>query len=252
MPKIFDQLFFGYNLSLGDAFIMNGIVHYYADQCYRLHVSASPEYFNNIKTLYQDFPHIQVIAISSVEEYDPYIKANNMSRIMLCPVNTIMINGKQTHIAFDQQYYDWFSLPFSMRYSNFRLPKHVEGSDELYDRLISENEPYVLIHNKTFHHPNGLPIDIEGFRRANGFPDIKIIYVDEALDDRHIFRWIKLIRNATEIHVVSSSFWNLVDSMFNQTQAKLFFHDARAFSYTRVNSVWNNNCWTIVNYIEKV
>jgi hypothetical protein len=139
-----------------------------------------------------------------------------------------------------------------MRYSNFRLPKHVDGSNELYDALVKDNEPYVLIHNKTFHHPNGLPIDIEGFRRANGLPDIKVIHVEESLDGRNMLRWIKLIQNATEIHAVGTGFWCFVDSMFNQTQAKLFFHDARAFSYTRVNSVWNNNCWTIVNYSEKV
>jgi hypothetical protein len=252
MPKIFDQLFFGYCLSLGDSFVLNGVVHHYADQCYKLHVPTEPHHFEIIKTLYQDFPHIQVVPISKVEEYEPYIKSHNMSRIMLCPLNTIMINGKQIHIAWDQQYYDWFNLPFSMRYSNFRLPNYVDGSNELYNQLVINDEPYVLICNRTAHHLDGMPIDIERFRKENGLPEIKIIYLDKSLDNGNMLKWIKLIKNATEIHTVGTGFWCLVDSMFNQTQAKLFFHDARAFSYTRVNSTWNNNCWTIVNYHEKI
>ena len=252
MTKIFDRLFFTGPMSLGDAFIMNGVAHYYGDRSHELHIPCFPKYYDTIRTLYQDHPHIIVVPLGAYNEGEnQYVSEKKLSRILRNTVHAIHINGLLTPVAFEMQYYDYYSIPFSMRYTNFRLPKHVDGSDELYDRL-SGGEPYILVHNKTGHHPDGINLNLDWFRRANGLPDMKVIHVEEHLDGRNLLRWVKLIRNASEIHCVSSSFWNLVDSIFDQTTGKLFFHDIRAFSVTRVNSEWNRNCWNIVTYQTKL
>jgi len=239
-------------MSLGDSFIMNGVAHYYGDMTEELHIPCLPYYHETIRTLYQDHPHIIVVPLWPHDQgEDQYVAEKKLSRILRNSVHSVHVNGQLIPVAFDMQYYDYYSIPFSMRYTNFRLPNHIDGSDELYDQL-SNGEPYVLFHNKTGHHPNGIPINIDWFRKTHGLPDIKIIYIDESLDGRNLLRWTKLIQHAEEIHCVSSSFWALVDSMFNQTKAQLFFHDIRAFSITRVNSEWNRRCWNIVSYPNKV
>lgn len=252
MPKVFDRLFFTGPMSLSDSFIMNGVAHHFGDQCEELHVPCLPQFYDTIRTLYQDYPNIKVEPMLPYEQGEnQYVEHHRLSRILRNSVHSVMIDEKLVSVAFDQQYYDFYDLPFSLRYRNFRLPKQVDGADELYDQL-SGGEPYVLVHNKTSHHPNGIDLNLNWFRMIHNLPSIKIIQVDESLDRRNMLRWVKLIRNAAEIHVVSSSFWALVDSMFNQTNAKLFFHDIRKFSFTRVNSDWNNRCWNIVNYHQKI
>ena len=252
MTKIFDRLFFTGPMSLGDAFIMNGVAHYYGDMTEELHIPCLPKYYDTIRTLYQDHPHIIVVPLMPHDQgEDQYVAENKLSRILRNSVHSVYLANQLIPVGFDMQYYDYYSIPFSMRYTNFRLPTHVDGSDELYDQL-SGGEPYVLVHNKTGHHPDGINLNLDWFRQANGLPPIKLVYVEENLDGRNLLRWVKLIKNASEIHCVSSSFWALVDSMFNQTNAKLFFHDIRAFSVTRVNSEWNRRCWNIVNYQNKI
>jgi hypothetical protein len=104
------------------------------------------------------------------------------------------------------------------------------------------------VHRQTGDHPKGLPINVSGFRHANGFPEIKIIDIVPEITN-NMMQYVKLIQNAQEIHCVPSSFHCLVDSM--PTSAKLFFHDIREKTAMAVNSSWNNEKWNMVNYAER-
>ena len=157
------------------------------------------------------------------------------------------LKGVTLHPLWDLQQYSDHELPFHLRYTNFRLPKHVDGSEELFNKL-SNNEPYILVHRYTGEHPDGIPISIENFRSANGWPECKIIEINETITD-NMMHYIKLIQNAEEIHVVPSSFHCLVDSM--ETKAKLFVHDVREKTSMMLNSPYNNHKWCIVNYNTK-
>lgn len=246
-----DKLFFiGYQ-SLGDTFIFNGIAHHYAKLCNELHIPTTPFHLGTTSCLYQDFPNIKVVSMMPEEE-DKYVSDNKMSRVIrkrLVYVNSV--EKRPLSICFDMQYYDLYNLPFSLRYLDFKTPKHVLGADELYNQLVQNNEPYVLWHRKMHAYPDGLPIDLAAFRRSHNLPNMKIIEVSWEIDQGNILKWIKLIRNAAEIHVISGSFWALVDSVTEQTQARLFFHDIRN-PVTRVNNDWNQHRWTIVNYAERI
>lgn len=248
---IFDRLFFiGYQ-SLGDTFIHNGIAHYYGDRCRELHIPTQPCYYETTRCLYQDWPNIKVVSVHP--NYEPqYISDSGLSQIKRRMLNYTVINGIHIPINFSQQYYDSYNLPFSLRYTNFRLPKHIDDSDELYCSLVTPGEPYVLIHKSSSHYLDGFPIDIEQYRVVNGLPNIKIIYVTLDLDQGNLLKWVTLIRNATEIHCVSSSFWALVDSITSQTQARLFYHDIRKGVVHTINTTWNNRRWIEVPYDQKL
>ena len=132
-----------------------------------------------------------------------------------------------------------------MRYKNFKLPKHIEGSEELYNRL-SNTEPYILVHRHTS--IGAAPIDVVKYREINNRPGhYRVIEIDESIT-HNMMHYIKLIENAKEIHVAPSSFFCLVDSMVEKTDAILFYHNIRASTLMRVNSKWNNFRWNIVEY----
>lgn len=252
MSKIYDRLFFVGPMGLGDTFVHSGIVHHFGDRSFELHLPVWPKFYNTVSCLYQDHPHIKVVGLGHYDEGEnQYVEQHKLARILA--TDLIRIPGKDGPMAplWDLQLYSYYELPFSLRYTNFRLPKHVKGSEELYYSLVKNNRPYALIHRASGKYPNGIPIDITRFRRNAGLPDIDFIEVTEGVTD-NMMQYVKLIKNAAEIHCVPSSFHCLVDSMFNLTEAKLFFHDIRADALMKVNSFWNHHRWTIVNYGEKI
>ena len=248
MPAIFDKLFFIGPMSLGDSFVTSGIANYYADRCSELHYPTLPKYFNTLKTLFQDHPNITVIHLSGPDMENDYVFHHRLSRIMRTGFETHNIKNFEIVPMWDVQLYANYGLSFDLRYTNFRLPKNIEGSEELY-QSISGGEPYILVHRYTGHHPHGLPIDVPKFREMNNLTPIKIIEIDESITD-NMMHYVKLIQNAQEIHVVPSSFHCLVDSI--DTEAKLFFHDLREKTSMFINSSWNKKHWTVVNYNQRL
>ena len=250
MGKIFDKLFFMGPSALGDNIVLSGLVHHYADRANELHLPVWNIHYDTMCTLYQDHSHIKVKAVESKpsaefwREENEYVDQNRLSRILRPALIHSTIRGYFLTPMWDLQLYAMHDVSYELRYRNFRMPKVVDGSEELYQRL-SNNTPYVLVHRRTGDHPNGLPIDITRFRQHHGLPDINIIDIDESITS-NMMQFITLIERASEIHCVPSSFHCLVDSV--HTDAKLFFHDIREKTAMVVNSNWNNNRWSIVNY----
>jgi hypothetical protein len=246
-----DKLYFVGLMDLGDHFVHAGIINYFADRCNQLHVPVKHHNYETVCMLFQEHPNVVVVALHPHEE-DEYIAQHKMSRI--CNGWNMMfanIGGHSAALLWDEQVYTYYEVPFSFRYNNFRLPRNITGSQELYDRLY-KGRPYVLIHRRTGHMPNGIPIDIENFRISAGLPqEVDIIEIEPSITS-NLLHYVKLIENASEIHCVNSSFFCLVDSIFNRTYAQLFFHDVRASSLIRVNSDYNRHRWRIINYGTRV
>lgn len=246
-----DKLYFVGIMDLGDHFVHAGIINYFADKCNELHVPVKHHNYETVCTLFQEHPNIRVVALHAHEE-DSYVEQCKMSRI--CNGWNMVfanIDGHHTALLWDEQVYTHYEVPFSFRYTNFRLPKEIQGSDDLFNRLY-KGRPYVLIHKKTGHMPQGIPINIEAFRLSIGLSaDVDIIEIDPSFTN-NMMHYVKLIQNAEEIHCVNSSFFCLVDSIFNLTKAKLYFHDARASSLIRINSDYNRHCWNVIKYSTRV
>jgi hypothetical protein len=252
MNKIIDRLYFYGPSALGDNFLMSGIVHHFGDICEELYVPCWNIHEKTVKTLYQEHPHIKVVPFDSKNfNEEQYLKENNLSKTLRTNMLYSVITGVAPY--WDYQIYEHYNISYEKRYTNFRLPLHIEGAEELYQRL-SGGEPYILVH-KDNGGSLGDPIKHNSMdlgRYRNGYPNVKIIEIDPTLDDNNMLKWVKLIENALEIHCVSSSFFCLVDSIHNRTQANLFFHDLRKNSLMRVNSKYNNYRWFYVTYPEEV
>ena len=242
--KIFDRLFFFGPTSLGDSFVLNGAAHYFGDRCHELHYPCRSEFYDTISTLFQDYPNIKVITLAPGEQISDYLEKHRLSRVLQNEVHLEIMDGVQVVPLWNKQLYIGLDLPFSLRYTNFRLPKHVYGADHLYWEL-SKGEPYILVHRRTSQHPDGVNINIDGFRESYNLPDLKVIEINESITN-NMMQYVKLIEHASEIHCVSSSFFNLVDSMIDKTNAKLFFHDVRI---THCTSLQKN--WVRVTYANK-
>jgi hypothetical protein len=252
MKKMFDELFFDSAVGLGDAIVMNAIVHHYARITETLYYPARAEFFETIKCLYQDVPNIEVWRFYGAEQQDTFVESKNIHRIRSFPLITSEIHRigcdrEFIHVHWPQQVYENWDIPFKMRYLDFHLPKEIPGTEELYNQLTEGEEDYVLVHRYASDHPAGLPINVPNFRKLQGFDDMKIIEVQAGQTD-NMLKYKTLIERAKEIHCIPSSFFNLVDSMANDISARLFFHDIRKNSLMKVNSRWNNHRWQIATY----
>ena len=246
------NLYFDNPGSLGDAFVFNAIIHHYTTLCKKLYYPAMPQYFETLQCLYKDFPNIEVVMHINVEHAKEFMINNDLIRISAYehPMVTSYINRKNSepehvHVFWPEQVYDNFNILFSKRYTDFKMPSYVEGSFELYNKLVPNGEPYILIHRYTGTHPEGILFDVNSSRQ--GMPDIMQIEINESITS-NMLQLKTLIENATEIHCLASSFFNLVDSIIPQVKGRLFFHDIRKNSLMRVNNRWNNHSWQIINY----
>jgi len=250
MIKLFDRLFFLGPVGLGDSFVQSGIVNHFADRCNELHVPAQPKFYKTIKTLYQEHPNIKVIALEPNDDHiTQYTQAHGLSRILPVPLAQTVIRKFQIIPMWDIQTYSNFELSFGLRYSNFRLPAYINGSEELYQSL-GNGKPYILVHRYTGDSPEGIPINVQAFRESVRLQeDINIIEIKEGITE-DMMQFTKLIQCAEEIHCVPSSFHCLVDSI--DTKAKLYFHNIREKTSMAVNTPWNEFKWIEVNYEQRL
>lgn len=258
MIKIQDKVYLVSNLFLGDAFVINALVHKFAQECNQLHVPTLPQYVPTVSCLYADWPHIKVVPYLGAAQEQAYVKEHDLQQInfrTLFEVTQLPLkhHDQPVHVPvnWDRQIYEYFDVPFSRRYKDFQLPKHIPGSKELLHKLNPEAAPYVVWHRHSHQNLGPYDIDLAAWRQHVGAPDRKIIEV-EIGHSANLLAWWDVLRNAEEIHVVPSAVHCLVDSVWDQMPTSLWYHDVKAATLMQVNSRWNAWRWNTVYYDHKI
>ena len=255
--KCIDKLFFLGPASLGDSFVYNGLVHYYADRCNELHLPINQNYVDTLEPLYSDFKNIKTVCFppdpSTYALEDEYCGIHGLSRILRPPIyGSLDPVSNEVYIPYlwDQQIYAFFEIPYSVRYTHFRLPKEVTGSVDLFTQLVAENEPYILVHRGTGNYPDGININVAHFRKEEGLPDYRVIDITTPLT-KNMLDYLHLIIGAKEIHCVPNSMFCFVDNISTKIKANLFLHNVKKSTVIMSTHPWNNCRWTNVHYNEK-
>jgi hypothetical protein len=257
MWKKFDKLFFQGPNGLGDYFVINGIVNYFADRCVELHLPISNNYEDTLSLLYSIHPNIITVPFPPTDETyaieDKYCKEHKCSRINRTPIMWARDGaGNGVSPIWDQQLYSYFQLPFFMRYSNFRMPENIPESKLLYNELIKDKtKPYALYHFGFSQDPKANPIDIKTLRcNSLNLPDIPLIDVSNIT--HNMLYLTDLILHASEIHCIPSSFFCFVDSIHNKTSAALYYYNIRKQTLLTPSTQWNNFRWACLEFESKL
>ena len=255
--RILNKLFFCSSMTLGDAIVCYPISRIVAKTTEKMYLPCLYKFRDTLLTLYADESNIELVSFDSLHHETEFIKLHNLTRIESPPIYSTRVHIDnppryvQASVNWDRQVYEYFDILYSQRYREFVLPKNISGSKELYYQLTGGSTDYVLLNQQTGDHKNGMGIDLTGFRQAKNLPDMKIVEITISMTN-NMMHYIDLIKNAKEIHCVNTSFFWLVDSVFNLTNAQLFYHDRRAGSMAQINSRWNDNRWTQVFYDYKI
>lgn len=121
---------------------------------------------------------------------------------------------------FDKICYGQAGLFLNIKWDCCHLERDMELESQYFEKYqkkynITEGK-YIFVHDEGTH-PNNKIIDKKYFINKN------YTVVRPGSEKYNIFGFIYLIENAAEIHVLNSSFFNLIE-LFVTTKAKLFYH----------------------------
>lgn len=203
-----------HHLGLGDHFICNGLVNLISENFSRVFLICKEGNFETVSCLYKDNPKVEVVSIKK-EPQDVELLAR-LNELKVIKIGFFDFSNK----TFDKSFYSQFGVSFEQRYTNFKLPKTIENSNTVYDKLISQT-PYCLIHRVCSQEIFDLEVNTE----------LPKIFIEPGVTN-NLLDFIKVIQNASEIHCVDSSVYHLIDSI--EVPGKLYFHDVRSSSDNKI------------------
>jgi len=235
--KIKADKFLAYtHLGLGDHIVCNGLLNYFSESFDKIYLPVKSRDINNINYLYKDNQKIEVFKIehsSEVEDINSFAKKNNLI--------TLKVGFKKRKPPFNLSFYDQFGLPYSYSISKFRVPRDIKKEESLYQHLkdiYKVKDRYQVVHNQSSYGKVSLQVNKE----------LPTIFIEKETDlYKNIFLYSKVIKNATEIHCLDSSFLHLVERV--ETDAELIFHNIKKDGQ-RGADVHLVKTWKIINYFK--
>lgn len=234
--------------SFGDSFVASPIARHFSKMCRHLHVPVTESLLPTVTALHSEDRNITVIDHPNQTHLECYTAQHQLIKLLGPPIYTVPGDTTFKCILWDEQWYSYYQIPFGYRYTGFHLPKNLDSSKALHDKLVI-NPRYILTHNQ-WSNRDPAPIDIHSWRESAGLDSLdqfQIIDLKSSLT-RNLLDFIDLIIHAEEIHCVQSGIFCLVDSITDKTNAKLFYHDIRKNIVMRINNQWNNHRWCTINY----
>ena len=143
--------------------------------------------------MYRDDDNIHVLPIGEDIDVNNYIFENKINEnVIRIGFENLSWNPSN---SFDEEFYNSLKIPFEYRFSKFKFNRDLDRENDALNFVNPNNEEYIFIHGN---------VDRNKIRN-----DLKII---ENPTKFGIFDIIKIIENATEVHIMESSVKCLINS----------------------------------------
>jgi hypothetical protein len=204
---------------LGDHIWISGGVRYIAKQYKETHLVVSEACLNTVKVLYKDEPSIKLILVMRIDQELTDLIAKTYSRYNT--YTCIHTKDLRYHFTVDMNdipgvFYDKMEIPRNTRYSDFVCPILPE-SLALFETV--KNQPYILVQTKsstittnivTWDINQILTIDPNVNQYSSNHPWHTLA---ETFVNQPFFYYVDLIKHASELHLVNSSFYTLASQI---------------------------------------
>jgi len=226
------EIFLWTHAGLGDHIICNAIYRYYAKLYDLIHIFVKTRNLANVKYMLRDLKNVDYI--NGIGDQDEFVKQYlDIHRfIPLLKIGHEYLNT--TKLNFDQAFYEQVKIPFEKSYEDFYVQRDLEIEEKLCKILNPTSEPYIFVHQDT---DRGYPINMDYIKNKN----IKIIESNYKFDDIKeylLFHYIKLIEEADEVHVMESSFKNMINFCIDKKE-NVFLHKYARGVVSSCKSYWN-------------
>jgi len=229
------EVYIWHHLGLGDAIMCNAIVRNFAKRYDLVHLFVKTRNIKNVEFMYRDLKNIDFI--TGVGDQDEFVKRFlDINRyINLQKIGHEYLNN--TKLNFDEAFYEQVKIPFEKRFTDFYVQRDMEMEQKLCKILNPTEEPYIFVHRDN---DRGNPMNFDYIKNKN----LKIIESNYKLDDIKeylLFHYIKLIEEAEEVHVMESSFKNMINHCI-ENKENVYLH-----KYMRGVTATCRPYWHIIN-----
>jgi hypothetical protein len=214
-----------HHLGLGDHIICNGMVRHYKEIYGKVTVFCKPHNYENVKYMYRDDEDITVLSVGEDWDVNVHIFENKISNDVIKIGFDKLMNYPMT--KFDEAFYKIAELPFEYRFSKFSFLRDFDKENEAFNYVNPNNEEYIFVHGN---------VDKNKIRT-----DLKII---ENPIEFGVFDILKIIENATEVHIMESSIKCLVNSYVFEKPSFYYHQYIRGYDES-LNSQGKNKFITI-------
>lgn len=239
------EVFLVHQMGLGEFFLCNGLVNYISQFYDKLYLPMPSNISKaTVECLYSESRRVKPVQYGT----DVVCMLDQYFECLTIPLLVVDCwHYKPPNSMWYKWYYEQFDIPYNYRYEYFSLPKNIPNADKIYDSVVPKNKKYRVVHNG---HSgiDSYPLELNSWKNNH---EIETVFLDPKITD-NLLDWIKIFKNAEEIHVTPSSAFCLVDSIRDLVTPDIFFHDMRA-THTPIDydDLIKNN-WKIINYDYKV
>lgn len=230
------SIFFDDHNGLGDEILCNGLVRELCKTYDRVGIFCLKRTYPTVSFMYRDLKNLRIHVPHSRREIS-WFRFLNAFRFGRNHYDKVRITGEidmEFSVRFDRQYYQLAGVPFEKKWKSFFVPRDMERENALMKKT-GISGPYQFVHDD-----GRFPLD-----RSRISPALPILEPTTELSD-NVFDFCTAIERATEIHVVDSSFINLIDLLpYKNDAQQLYKHQ-----YARTNPPWHSPLmkkpWTIL------
>lgn len=234
-----ENLYIYHHLGMGDHILCNGLVRTYAEKHPKVFLFSKPQNVKNVAYMYRDLPKIKIIGMNDADvKFFMQVNPDNNYLVVGITADWFRRFNNREFGTFDQGFYTVANVPLEDKWNKFFFQRELETEKEaFYNKLgLKDNEEFIFVHDN--------PEQGRNFKKTYLPSGIKIIKPGD-YKDIGLFDFLFTIEKAKEVHVMNSSFMNLIDTMQLRNHG-IFMHE-----YARTDMGDNPNPklklnWTIL------
>ena len=208
------KIFVCHHLGLGDCIVHNGMIRkiYQENPDCLICVPSKPNNLDNVLFMYRDIKNIKVISVNNDYEMYKHIDSSDYDEVISSSL--VKQNSKFNYgVDFDDAFYLEAGMDPTIKKTHFYINRDINEEEKTYNELVVNRglTDYVFLHEK-----QNEGIVINRNKITNSYP---IVSADIKYKT---FSLLKVIENAKECHLVSSSFLSLL--MCYELNKNVFAH----------------------------
>ena len=224
--KVKSRVLLDFHHGMGDELICNGLVREYCTKYETVGIFCLERNYPSVSFMYRDLLNLHIHVVRShTERYRfRFLNAFRFGQNRYDEVRTIDDYDQECGIRFERQVYGKFGVPLEKKWDSFLVKRDKEREDATFKKTRVSG-PYQFVHDDS-----RFPLD-----RARISSTLPIIEPTKELTN-NVFDCCGIIEHANEIHVVDSSFINLVDCLpYTNNAQRLYKH-----AYARPIPAWQS------------
>lgn len=235
-----NYLYIYHHLGMGDHIICNAIVRTYAEKYDKIYLFVKPRNINNVAYMYRDLSNVKFIQMddADVKTFMRFNQNNNYLIVGITPEYFRKFDIDKVYKTFDEGFYVMAKVPLEDKWNKFYFQRDIEKEKNAFYNILKlqDGEEFIIVHDD--------PANNRAFKSEFKPKSLKIINPND-FKEVGLFDFLYTFKKAKELHLMNSSFFNLVDCIQLQTNHPVLHSYARKDMGDNPNPKLKLN-WTIL------